>query len=413
MPSDVNPSAFAAFACRDFKLLTINQCCLTFAVLIQEVLIAFHLYQITKNPLILGLVGIMDFLPFLALSLWGGYIADRFNRQRILQISFSIAIPLSIALWLCFDLFQSDKITTTVLLISTFSLLFLFGCIRGIYSPCFNSLRPFVVPEHLYTNAATWTSMCWQACGILAPVIGGFLLAHLDLDITFGVIVGLFMTGSVALWRLQKRQFPQLQTESISKSLQQALQFIFKTKIIFWAMFLDLGSVFFGGIIALLPIFAQDVLHIGADGFGLLRAAPAFGGLIMMMILVRYPPKHRTWQIMLMAVAGFGCCTLLFAVTRHLYFSVAVLIIMGACDSINIVIRQTILQLIPPKDMLGRIAAINGIFVTSSNELGALQSSVMTRFFSVVPAMLIGGTLSLLCVALTSVRSKALFKFRF
>ncbi|MCH7387718.1 MFS transporter [Acinetobacter modestus] len=413
MPAAAPHSAFAAFASRDFRLLTLNQCCLTFAVLIQEVLVAFHLYQITKNPLILGLVGIMDFLPFLALSLWGGYIADRFNRQRILQISFSLAIPLSVGLWICFDLYNTQTFSANVLLIATFSILFLFGCIRGIYSPCFNSLRPFVVPEHLYTNAATWTSMCWQACGILAPVVGGFLLAHLDLDITFGVIVTLFLTGSIALWCLQKRDFPQIQTESVTQSLKEALHFIFKTKIIFWAMFLDLSSVFFGGIIALLPIFAQDILHVGTDGFGLLRAAPAFGGLVMMMILVRYPPKSRPWQMMLIAVTGFGFCTLLFAVTRQLYFSVAVLIIMGACDSINIVIRQTILQLIPPKDMLGRVAAINGIFVTSSNELGALQSSVMTRFFSVVPAMLIGGSLSLLCVILTKAKTKALFNFRF
>ncbi|WP_038343057.1 MFS transporter [Acinetobacter sp. A47] len=406
-------SAFAAFACRDFRLLTVNQCCLTFAVLIQEVLIAFYLYQITKNPLMLGLVGLMDFLPFLVLSLWGGYIADRFNRQRILQISFSCAIPLSLILWLCFDLFLAGKTGTPALLISCFGILFLFGCIRGIYSPCFNSLRPFVVPEYLYTNAATWTSMCWQASGILAPVTGGFLLAHLDLDITFSIIAGLFAAGSIALWRLQKRQFPQLQSESVSQSLRQALQFIFKTKIIFWAMFLDLGSVFFGGIIALLPVFAQDILHTGADGFGMLRAAPAFGGLVMMLLLVRYPPRSRPWQMMLVAVTGFALCTLLFAVTRHLYFSVAVLIIMGACDSINIVIRQTILQLIPPKTMLGRIAAINGIFVTSGNELGALQSSVITRFLSVVPAMLIGGSLSLLCVALTRIRTRDLLNFRF
>lgn len=330
-----------------------------------------------------------------------------------MQISFSLAIPLSLGLWICFDLFQADKISSNLLLIATFSILFLFGCIRGIYSPCFNSLRPFVIPEHLYANAATWTSMCWQACGILAPVIGGFLLAHLNLEITFAVIVALFLIGCIALWCLQKRAFPQLQTESITQSLKEALQFIFKTKIIFWAMFLDLGSVFFGGIIGLLPIFAQDILHVGADGFGLLRAAPAFGGLLMMVVLVRYPPKSRPWQIMLIAVAGFALCTLLFAVTRQLYFSVAVLIIMGACDSINIVIRQTILQLIPPKDMLGRIAAINGIFVTSSNELGALQSSVMTRFFSVVPAMLIGGSLSLLCVVLTKIKTKDLLNFRF
>ncbi|RZG79290.1 MFS transporter [Acinetobacter venetianus] len=406
-------SAFAAFISRDFRLLTLNQCCLTFAVLIQEVLVAFHLYQITKNPLMLGLVGLMDFLPFLALSLWGGYIADRFNRQRILQISFTLSIPLSLALWLSFDSFQTQHISSNVLLITTFSILFLFGCIRGIYSPCFNSLRPFIVPEHLYTNAVTWTSMCWQANGILAPVLGGLLLKHLSLNITFAVICSLFTAGSIALWCMQQRDFPQLKTESISNSLKEALQFIFKTKIIFWVMFLDLSSVFFAGIITLLPIFAQDILHIGADGFGVLRAAPAVGSLVMMAFLVRFPPQYQPWHTMLIAITGFSLCTLLFAVTRHLYFSAVVLIIMGACDSINIVIRQTILQLIPPKDMLGRVAAINGIFVTSSNELGAVQSSVMARLFSVIPAMLIGGSLSLVCVFLVKSKTKALFNFRF
>ena len=361
----------------------------------------------------LGLVGLMDFLPFLALSLWGGYIADRFNRQRILQISFTLSIPLSLALWLTFDLFQTQHISSNVLLITTFSILFLFGCIRGIYSPCFNSLRPFIVPEHLYTNAATWTSMCWQASGILAPVLGGLLLAHLSLNITFAVICSLFTAGSISLWGMQPRDFPQLKTESISNSLKEALQFIFKTKIIFWVMFLDLSSVFFAGIITLLPIFAQDILHIGADGFGVLRAAPAVGSLVMMALLVRFPPQYQPWRTMLIAITGFSLCTLLFTVTRHLYFSAVVLIIMGACDSINIVIRQTILQLIPPKDMLGRVAAINGIFVTSSNELGAVQSSVMARLFSVIPAMLIGGSLSLVCVFLVKSKTKALFNFRF
>jgi hypothetical protein len=168
------------------------------------------------------------------------------------------------------------------------SILFLFGCIRGIYSPCFNSLRPFVVPEHLYTNAATWTSMCWQACGILAPVVGCW---RIWIWILLLASSWHFFYGQYCPLVFAKRDFPQIQTESVTQSLKDALQFIFKTKIIFWAMFLDLGSVFFGGIIALLPIFAQDILHVGADGFGLLRAAPAFGGLVMMLILVRYPPK--------------------------------------------------------------------------------------------------------------------------
>lgn len=413
MSTDCSHSAFAVFRCPDFSFLTINQACLTFAVLIQEIVIAFQLYQITKNPLMLGLVGLMDFIPFLVLSLWGGYIADRFNRQRILQLSFSLAIPLSIALWICFDLFEHDHINANILLISTFGILFLFGCIRGIYSPCFNSLRPFIVPEHLYARAATWTSMCWQVCGILAPVIGGLMLAHLRLSVVFSVITSLFLIGSLALWALTSRTFPEMQSESALLSIKEAFLYIRKTKIIFWAMFLDLSSVFFGGVIALLPIFASDILHVGATGFGILRSAPAFGALLTMLILVRYPPKYQPWKIVLLSLTGFSLCTLLFAVTRYYFLSVVFLIIIGSCDSVNIIIRQTLLQLIPPRDMLGRIAAINGIFVTSSNELGALHSTLMTRFLTVVPAVLIGGSLSLACVVLAKFKTKDLMRFHF
>lgn len=413
MSTDCSHSAFTVFRCRDFSFLTINQACLTFAVLIQEIVIAFQLYQITKNPLMLGLVGLMDFIPFLVLSFWGGYIADRFNRQRILQLSFSLAIPLSIALWICFDLFEHDHINANILLISTFGILFLFGCIRGIYSPCFNSLRPFIVPEHLYARAATWTSMCWQVCGILAPVIGGLMLAHLRLSVVFSVITSLFFIGSLALWALTSRTFPEMQSESALLSIKEAFLYIRKTKIIFWAMFLDLSSVFFGGVIALLPIFASDILHVGATGFGILRSAPAFGALLTMLILVRYPPKYQPWKIMLLSLTGFSLCTLLFAVTRYYFLSVLFLIIIGSCDSVNIIIRQTLLQLIPPRDMLGRIAAINGIFVTSSNELGALHSTLMTRFLTVVPAVLIGGSLSLACVVLAKFKTKDLMRFNF
>lgn len=178
-------------------------------------------------------------------------------------------------------------------------------------------------------------------------------------------------------------------------------------------MFLDLSSVFFGGVIALLPIFASDILHVGATGFGILRSAPAFGALLTMLILVRYPPKYQPWKIMLLSLTGFSLCTLLFAVTRYYFLSVVFLIIIGSCDSVNIIIRQTLLQLIPPRDMLGRIAAINGIFVTSSNELGALHSTLMTRFLTVVPAVLIGGSLSLACVVLAKFKTKDLMRFHF
>ena len=394
-------SPFAALTCRDFSLLTVNQCCLTLAILIQEVLLSFYLYQLTHNPMVLGLVGLAEFLPFVLLSLWGGYLADRFNRQRILQLSFSSSIPLSGLLWLCFSSHQQQLLSDTLFLVSVYSIIFLFGCIRGIYSPCFNSLRPFLVPEKLYSNASTWTALCWQINAVLAPILAGLLLTHFGLHTTFMAVMILFVLGSLALWQLKAREFPQLAQSSVWLSLKEAAAFLRQSRVLFWAMLLDVSSVFFGGVVALLPIFAQDVLHLDADGFGLLRAAPACGSLLMMSVLVKFPPQKQLWQKMLIAVAGFACCGFAFALSRHLYLAVLILLLMGACDSYSIVIRQTLLQLIPPKDMLGRIAAINGIFVTSSNQLGVLQSSLMARLLSIIPAMLLGSSLALLTVLLS------------
>ena len=394
-------SPFAALTCRDFSLLTVNQCCLTLAILIQEVLLSFYLYQLTHNPMVLGLVGLAEFLPFVLLSLWGGYLADRFNRQRILQLSFSSSIPLSGLLWLCFSSHQQQLLSDTLFLVSVYSIIFLFGCIRGIYSPCFNSLRPFLVPEKLYSNASTWTALCWQINAVLAPILAGLLLTHFGLHTTFMAVMILFVLGSLALWQLKTREFPQLAQSSVWLSLKEAAAFLRQSRVLFWAMLLDVSSVFFGGVVALLPIFAQDVLHLDADGFGLLRAAPACGSLLMISVLVKFPPQQQLWQKMLIAVAGFACCGFAFALSRHLYLAVLILLLMGACDSYSIVIRQTLLQLIPPKDMLGRIAAINGIFVTSSNQLGALQSSLMARLLSIIPAMLLGSSLALLTVLLS------------
>ena len=394
-------SPFAALTCRDFSLLTVNQCCLTLAILIQEVLLSFYLYQLTHNPMVLGLVGLAEFLPFVLLSLWGGYLADRFNRQRILQLSFSSSIPLSGLLWLCFSSHQQQLLSDTLFLVSVYSIIFLFGCIRGIYSPCFNSLRPFLVPEKLYSNASTWTALCWQINAVLAPILAGLLLTHFGLHTTFMAVMILFVLGSLALWQLKAREFPQLAQSSVWLSLKEAAAFLRQSRVLFWAMLLDVSSVFFGGVVALLPIFAQDVLHLDADGFGLLRAAPACGSLLMISVLVKFPPQQQLWQKMLIAVAGFACCGFAFALSRHLYLAVLILLLMGACDSYSIVIRQTLLQLIPPKDMLGRIAAINGIFVTSSNQLGALQSSLMARLLSIIPAMLLGSSLSLFTVVLS------------
>ncbi|MEB3754444.1 MFS transporter [Acinetobacter sp. MD2(2019)] len=403
--------SFSFLRYRDFSRLTLNQCCLTQAILIQEILIAYALYQLTKNPISLGLVGVVEFIPFVCFSIFGGYIADRFNRQKILQWSFSCSIPLALALWLIFYAQHQHNLSTPFFLAFTYSILFLLGCIRGIYSPCFNSLRPFLIAREHYSQAATWTALCWQINAILAPIFAGLLIARVGINGTFAVTVALFILGSWALWQMQARHFPALQHHSMISSLKEATDFIQQKPMLFWAIFLDLSSVFFGGILALLPIFSSEILHLGADGFGVLRAAPAVGSLLTMSFLVKFPPQQHIWRTLLIAVFGFACCTLMFTQVRHLYSAIIVLLMMGACDSISIVIRQTLLQWIPPKAMLGRVAAINGIFVTSGNELGALQSSIMARYFTIIPAMLIGGSLSLLSVGLTYARTRNLLQF--
>lgn len=208
---------------------------------------------------------------------------------------------------------------------------------------------------------------------------------------------------------LSKRTFPKIETERVLQSLGEGFRFIAKTKIVLWAISLDLVSVLFGGVIALLQIFAKDILKIGPEGLGYLRAAPSIGALITMIALTRFPPTRHAWRNMLLAVAGFGLFTLLFAYSNYLWLSLFALAMTGACDNISVVIRQTILQIYPPENMRGRVAAVNGMFVSSSNELGAFESGLAAKYLGPVIATVFGGSMTLLVVALSWAKTKELF----
>lgn len=399
---------FAALRYKDFSIVTINQFCLTLAILMQEVIVAFSLYQLTHNALTLGFIGLAEAVPFILLSLWGGYFADRFNKQRIMQICLIAACPLPLILVYLFQLQDTGQISTHTLSLGVYGVIFLLGVVRGFYSPSVSSLKPFLVPRDLYTNAATWTTIGWQSAVVVGPMLGGFLLAFLGLKLTLYGVFGLLLTCSALLLLLDKRIFPSIAEGHILESLKEGFDFIFKAKIVFWSISLDLISVLFGGVIALLPIFAEDILKVGPEGLGLLRAAPSIGALLMMAILAKYPPTHHAWRNMLLAVAGFGVFTLVFAFSTTMWLSLIALALTGAFDSISVVIRQTILQIFPPEHLRGRVAAVNGMFVSSSNELGAFESGVAARYLTVIPATILGGSITLLVVALTYFRTKDL-----
>ena len=401
--------AFAALRYRDFSLVTLNQFCLTLAILIQEIIVAYSLYKITKDPLTLGLIGLAEAIPFIALSLWGGYFADRFNKQTIMKICLFFAIPLPLVLWGLFHAYGLKHIELSTLSWGVYAVIFGLGTIRGFYNPSATSLKPFLIPREIYANGATRTTIGWQSGVIIGPMLGGFMLAFFGRETSFISVAVLLSLCFLLVNLLSKRTFPKIETERVLQSLGEGFRFIAKTKIVPWAISLDLVSVLFGGVIALLPIFAEDILKIGPEGLGYLRAAPSIGALITMIALTRFPPTRHAWRNMLLAVAGFGLFTLLFAYSNYLWLSLFALAMTGACDSISVVIRQTILQIYPPEDRRGRVAAVNGMFVSSSNELGAFESGLAAKYLGPVIATVFGGSMTLLVVAFSWAKTKDLF----
>lgn len=402
--------AFAALRYRDFSIVTLNQFCLTLAILIQEIIVAYSLYQITRDPLTLGFIGLAEAIPFIALSLWGGYFADKLNKQTIMKVCLFFAALLPLVLWALFHLYGLEKISVSTLSWGIYAVIFGLGTIRGFYNPSATSLKPFLIPRELYANGATWTTIGWQSGVIIGPMLGGFMLAFLGRETSLFAVTGLLVTCFILITLLQKRTFPKMETENVLQSLTDGFRFIWKTKIVLWAISLDLISVLFGGVIALLPIFAEDILKVGPEGLGYLRAAPSIGALLTMIVLTRFPPTHHAWRNMLFAVAGFGIFTILFAYSNNIWLSLFALAMTGACDSVSVVVRQTVLQIFPPENMRGRVAAVNGMFVSSSNELGAFESGLAAKYMGTITATIFGGCMTLAVVTYCWFKTTDLFK---
>ena len=408
--SFLHSKAFIAFHCRDFSLLSLNQLCLVIAVVMQEVAIGYALYQITQNPLSLGLIALVELLPFIGLSFLGGHWADRYNRQKILQWSFSLSSCIPLLFIVVFHAFYTQQIEKNILLCAVYMLIFSLGILRGIYSPAFNSIRPFLITQQAESNAATWTTCIWQFGAITAPLGAGLLLSHFGIVATLFVIFLFCCMGSFAAWCLTPRTFPINSENKLLQSLTQAFTFVLQQRLLFWSILLDLFTALFCSIIILLPIIAHEVLHVDAEGLSLLRAAPAIGTCIMMLVLLNYKPTQHAWRNMLVTSIGIAITTLMFAFSSSLWLCVFILMLIGALDSVSMVIRQNLLQQLPPQDLHGRVAALNGILVSSGNQIGALNSSLVTRYFSITPALLIGGSLCLSLCLFSFFRTRDLLK---
>lgn len=406
--------AFAALRYGDFRNLIGGTFLITCALQIQRVALGYTLYLLTRDPLALGLLGLAEALPFMGLALFGGHLADRRNKQRMMQFAGLVFVCASALLLLtCLPALES-RVSTRTQIGLIFAVVFVEGLARGLYSPASTSLKPFLVPREHYGNSSTWSSMSWQSGAILGPALGGFIYAAAGLAGTLMAVIALLGANILLIGRI-RMPAAALQREpdtALWRSLREGLAYVWRTPIILYSISLDMFSVLVGGVVAILPIFAEDILHVGPEGLGILRAAPAVGAAATMLVCAWLPPTRHAWRNLLWSVAGFGAATLVFGLSTHFWVSVIALAATGAFDSISVIIRGTILQTLTEDRMRGRVASVNSVFVSASNELGALESGVAAKLMGVVPSVVFGACATLAIVGYIGRRSRALFAVR-
>jgi MFS family permease len=415
MASPTKTDPYAALRYPEFRNLISATFLITAAILIQEVILGYELYLMTRDPLSLGFIGLAEAIPFIGLALFGGHLADRHDKVKLMQLALlAIMLGSTVLIWVLRPSARQN-LSQTSLLLAIYGTVFMLGLARGIYSPAASSLKAFLVPRELYPNSSTWVSTFWQAGAILGPASAGFLYAHLGITGALWVVLGAFAAGFALICTIKPRPpvAGEVQHDNIWASLREGIDYVFKTKIILYSISLDMISVFFGGVVAILPIFAEDILRVGPEGLGIMRAAPAVGAMLTLLLSAYWhPAQNHAWRNLLLAVTGFGIATLVFAVSPWFWLSIAMLFLTGAFDSISVVIRQTVMQVMPPDHLRGRVVAVNSIFVSSSNELGAFESGVAAKLMGTVPSVLFGGAMTLATAAYIWRRSKQLFAVR-
>jgi MFS family permease len=400
---------YAALRFPEFALFIVMRFALVFAWAMQFVVIEWEIYSLTKDPLSLGIIGLAEVIPAVSLALFAGHVADRVERRGLLLKCVLGFLSISAGLWVVTIPAVQDRLTVGVTVALVYALVFWGGVVRSFLGPAVFSLFGQLIPRTHYPNAATWSSSAWMIGAVLGPAVGGLAIVWLGVHWSLLVVAACALGALVLLLRIPPKAPPApSKHDSIAASLREGLSFVFRTKVVLGAITLDMFAVLFGGAVALLPVFAQDILQVGSTGFGLLRAAPAVGSFVIMMTVAHFPLNHRAGAKLLAAVFVFGVCIVVFGLSTSFWLSLLALFVSGIADGISVVIRQTILQLRTPDEMRGRVASVNSIFVGSSNELGAFESGLTARLMGTVPAVVFGGTMTILIVLFTALTSPSM-----
>jgi MFS family permease len=397
---------YAALRIREFNIFLLLRFIMVFSWCMQFIVVEWEVYSLTKNPLSLGIVGLMEVVPAILMALFAGHFVDQNEKKGLLFKCIIGFLVISLGLFLLtWEPFRGNLSAKTILY-SIYFLVFLGGIVRAFLGPTIFSLLSLIVPKSDRSNAATWSSSVWQISSVLGPAVAGFSINIIGVHGSMLSVLVCSVLALIALSQISTKPIlnPKI-GEPIMQSLKEGVKFVYNNKTILGALSLDMVAVLFGGAVALLPIYAQDILKVGPEGFGVLRAAPALGAFITMFISAYVPLNKNAGMKLLFSIFAFGVCMIVFGISTLFWVSVAALFLSGIVDGISVVIRQTILQLKTPDHMRGRVAAVNSIFVGSSNELGAFESGLTAKLMGTVTSVVFGGTMTLIIVVFTGFAS--------
>jgi MFS family permease len=404
----------AAMRIAEYRNLMLGRFLFIMGLRMMGTLVGWWVYELTNDPFAIGLIGLSEVIPAVSLSLYAGHIIDISERRKLLLTGVTLYLLCASLLLILSTHITAQFLSNHWITFCIYIIIFFTGIFRSFTGPSFGTMVASIVPKDLLQNATTWNQGIWLSASVIGHASVGFFIAGFGNTASLGIIVFLVCIGLFFIWRIKPK--PPLNDRSEKKTLEsvkEGIRFVLKTKEVLGALSLDLFAVLFGGAVAMIPVFAKDILKVGAVGFGWLNAASDIGSILVIILLTIFPLRKQQGRKLFFAVGSFGICILVFAISRSFWISFVALLLSGIVDGVSVVIRGTILQLKTPDNMRGRVMSVNSMFINSSNELGQFESGVAAKLLGVVPSVVFGGCMTILVVATTWFKAPALRKMEY
>jgi transmembrane secretion effector len=404
----LNTSALTVLRIKEFRNFVIGRFLFTMGLRMLSTLLAWWMYELTHDPFYIGMLGLAEAIPAVTLALYAGFVIDKTEKRKLLLTTVLLyAVCISILLCTSTNWFH-HQFGVKLIIVAVYSIIFLTGIIRSFSGPSFSSMIASLVPRELLTTGSQVNSMNYLIASITGHAVTGFAIAYLNVQGTFIIIVSLVVISWMALSQLSEKPPVASAEKRTLQAVGEGLQYVLKTKELLGALSLDLFAVLFGGAVAMVPVFSKDILHVGAIGFGWLNAASDIGSICMVIWLTLSPLKKKQGLKLLLAVAGFGICIIIFGLSKWYALSFFALMISGTLDGVSVVIRSNIVQLKTPEALRGRVMSVNSMFINSSNEIGEFESGFAAKLMGRITSVVFGGCMTILVVIITTIKAPAL-----